>query len=98
MRGVAKRRENMAKKHGIPVSDIYWRKMVSRFVDSAKRVGYLPNAKDYLCADCGKRAHHWEHRDYTRPLDVQPTCTKCNFARGPGIVSPFPSWKKALKL
>lgn len=35
------------------------------------------------CVDCGKPARHYDHRDYTKPLDVAPVCRSCNFKRGP---------------
>lgn len=42
------------------------------------------------CADCGKKAYCYEHRDYLLPLDVQPVCRACNHRRGPAkfTVSP----------
>jgi len=35
------------------------------------------------CVDCGKPATVYEHRDYTKPLDVEPVCSSCNRKRGP---------------
>lgn len=35
------------------------------------------------CFDCGKRAAQYDHRSYSRPLDVQPVCVPCNQKRGP---------------
>lgn len=40
------------------------------------------------CADCGERAEQYDHRDYEKPLDVQPVCRKCNLRRGPAKNSP----------
>lgn len=38
--------------------------------------------KNYVqCVDCGDRATVHEHRDYTRPLMVEPTCKSCNSRR-----------------
>ncbi len=37
------------------------------------------------CVDCGKKAGHYDHRDYNQPLDVQPVCESCNCRRGPAI-------------
>lgn len=34
------------------------------------------------CVDCGAPALHYDHRDYSRPLDVVPTCRSCNGRRG----------------
>lgn len=36
------------------------------------------------CADCGKQAKEYDHRDYRKPLDVAPVCLHCNRKRGPG--------------
>ena len=51
-------------------------------VQNAKYYGYLGVAKDQKCKDCGKKAQHWEHRNYARPLLVDPVCVKCNHKRG----------------
>jgi hypothetical protein len=37
------------------------------------------------CADCGAPATEYDHRDYSRPLDVDPVCRRCNRLRGPGV-------------
>lgn len=47
------------------------------------RLGELKPAKECLCVDCGAAAHDYEHRDYTKPLDVVPVCRGCNKRRGP---------------
>ena len=47
--------------------------------------GELPPAKDCLCIDCGNQARHYDHRDYNKPLEVEPVCPRCNFFRGPAI-------------
>ena len=46
--------------------------------------GILPKPETLNCVDCGRKAEHWEHRDYLKPLDVDPVCTRCNIKRGPG--------------
>lgn len=51
-------------------------------VHAAIRKGHLPAAKDHRCVDCGKPARDYEHRDYTKPLDVVPVCRSCNVKRG----------------
>lgn len=54
-------------------------------VAEAVRRGDLPRlaTKKVKCVDClTRRATDWEHRDYLRPLDVEPVCTQCNAARG----------------
>lgn len=67
---------------------------VARFVDNGGRAahtavnlavkrGELPPVKTLLCADCGAPACDYDHRDYAKPLEVDPVCRKCNRARGP---------------
>lgn len=46
--------------------------------------GQLPRASTLKCADCGGQARDYDHRDYSRPLDVEPVCRSCNKLRGPG--------------
>jgi len=38
-----------------------------------------------LCVDCGESARHYDHRDYMRPLDVEPVCASCNIRRGSAV-------------
>ena len=45
--------------------------------------GDLPHIKTQKCTDCGRQAQHYDHRDYDKPLEVEPTCISCNFKRGP---------------
>lgn len=51
----------------------------------AIKLGKLPAlAKTYVkCTDCDRRAACYDHRLYSKPLDVHPVCHKCNKARGP---------------
>lgn len=37
------------------------------------------------CADCPKPATQYDHRDYDRPLMVEPVCAACNRRRGAGL-------------
>lgn len=53
-------------------------------VAKAIRSGLLTPAKDHLCVDCGKQAMDYDHRDYGRPLHVEPVCRSYNKLRGPG--------------
>lgn len=64
------------------------REKAHRLVSEAVREGRLPRLAvvEIACVDCGSRATVWEHRDYTKPLDVQPTCRGCDKRRGPGWV------------
>jgi ribosomal protein L37E len=56
-------------------------KLVAREI----RAGRLPPAKTLACADCGKPAFAYEHRDYNQPLMVEPICRSCNGRRGAAI-------------
>lgn len=54
-------------------------------VAHAIRRGELPKVSTLSCVDCGKPATDYDHRDYNKPLDVQPVCRSCNKLRGPAI-------------
>ena len=55
----------------------------------AKISGKLPRLDGTIkCMDCGEPAMVYEHRDYFKPLDVDPVCKKCNRLRGEG------KWKR----
>mgnify|MGYP000140150664 CR=1 len=56
-----------------------------RAVHQAVRRGELAPAVEHVCVDCGGKASDWDHRDYSKPMDVQPVCRRCNFARGPAL-------------
>jgi len=66
----------------------------SGLVNQSIMRGELPRADSLLCTDCGEQARDYDHRDYTRPLDVEPTCRSCNNFRG----SAYPYIKSAGKL
>lgn len=53
-------------------------------VNEAIRTGKLKklSQENVECVDCGGRALNYEHRDYSKPLDVEPVCVKCNKERG----------------
>ncbi len=52
-------------------------------VHAAIRRGSIPKLDGTIgCVDCGRTARHYDHRDYTKPLDVVPVCISCNFKRG----------------
>lgn len=54
-------------------------------VSNAKRRGDLPPLSELRCADCGKPAECYDHRDYNHPLRVEAVCRSCNVVRGPAI-------------
>ena len=56
-----------------------------RVLKKAIENGTIPKIKsDTKCVDCGKSAQCYEHRDYSKPLLVEPVCYSCNGKRGPG--------------
>lgn len=56
-----------------------------KLVAAAIRYGFLLPASAHNCVDCGDPATGYDHRDYNKPLEVQPVCTRCNNHRGPGV-------------
>ena len=58
---------------------------VESAVAAAIRRGGLRPAKDFACVDCGAPARHYDHRDYNKPLEVEPVCVSCNLRRPPAV-------------
>lgn len=56
-----------------------------KYVAAAIRDGYLPRPSSLTCLDCGAPAQAYDHRDYNKPLDVEPVCHACNVKRGPAL-------------
>lgn len=54
-------------------------------VGRAVRHGEIPKATALICVDCGDRAKVYDHRDYTKPLEVEAVCVGCNIRRGPAL-------------
>lgn len=54
-------------------------------VRRAIKTGQLRKVRELACVDCGAQARHYDHRDYNKPLEVDPVCAPCNYARGPAI-------------
>jgi len=53
-------------------------------VQQAVKRGVLPRLDgSILCMDCGLVATCYDHRDYSKPLEVDPVCMVCNKKRGP---------------
>lgn len=61
------------------------RYLATRAVKRAIKQGLLLHSKQCTCVDCGKPAFDYDHRDYSRPLDVEPVCRSCNLKRGPAV-------------
>lgn len=67
--------------------EIKLREAAHRFVAVAVRCGFLSKLDgSQPCVDCGHPATCYEHRDYARPLDVEPVCRSCNATRGMGAM------------
>lgn len=56
-------------------------------VARARARGQLQAPSELECVDCGVPAIEYDHRDYSRPLDVEAVCRRCNLKRGPAIGS-----------
>jgi hypothetical protein len=62
------------------------RPIQKRAVDAVRRAvkaGRLPAPSAYQCMDCARPAAVYDHRDYGKPLCVEPVCRSCNGKRGP---------------
>ena len=67
----------------ISVERSKWTKWAMGKVARAIRRGELSRiGDDTACADCGKRATEYDHRDYAKPIDVVAVCHSCNLKRG----------------
>lgn len=55
-------------------------------VATAIRRGVLAHASTLKCVDCLRPAEQYDHRDYTKPIEVEPVCRSCNVMRGPADV------------
>jgi hypothetical protein len=49
---------------------------------SAVKAGKITPATTKKCVDCGWPAKVHDHRDYTKPLKIDPVCYSCNVRRG----------------
>lgn len=58
-------------------------------VAAAVKKGLMPHVKMLVCVDCGRPAKRYDHRDYNKPLAVDPVCQPCNFRRGHGRLPDF---------
>lgn len=61
-----------------------WQSYAQAAVRRARLAGILPDLStgEYACTDCSGVASQYDHRDYSRPLDVEPVCAGCNHRRG----------------
>lgn len=86
-RGAATRAKNNAAWRKPFNAEKFWQSRAHSAVQAAIKRGVLPPLKGghYACVDCGGIALEYDHRDYGRPLDVEPVCRSCNHARGTAI-------------
>lgn len=63
-------------------------------VQNSKYRNFLGKAINEKCKDCGKKARHWEHRSYARPLLLDAVCASCNIKRGHSINYKYPTVEK----
>lgn len=83
LRGAVTRRERYPERHMPLAADKFWQRYAMQMVSAAKSRGILPALDGTIaCNDCGQPATKYEHRDYARPLDVEPVCGSCNAKRG----------------
>jgi hypothetical protein len=72
-------------------ANLIYRKYGTGQVEAIKAVkrevkeGRMQPPTAFACVDCGEPAVAYEHRDYNRPLDVEPVCRSCNGHRGYAI-------------
>lgn len=83
LRAVATRRANHPDWGRPAHARDFWQSRACGMVASAITRGVLPKLDGSIaCTDCGAPACEYDHRDYSRPLDVQPVCRSCNKRRG----------------
>ena len=63
-----------------------WQRFAIMIVGEAKRRGIIPSPHRLDCVDCARKAKQYEHRDYGKPLSVQPVCYSCNKKRGSAVI------------
>jgi hypothetical protein len=64
-----------------------WRAFCTTAVRAAIRYGLLPSLDGKIkCTDCDAPAKCYDHRDYNRPIDVEPVCLPCNTSRHKGVM------------
>ena len=58
------------------------RRKAMSVVGMAVKRGDIKKAKEYKCVDCGRGGQVYDHRDYDKPLAIEPVCRSCNILRG----------------
>lgn len=67
-------------------SGLRLREAAQKFTRVAVAEGFLLNPKDCKCTDCPEQAECYDHRDYGKPMDVEPVCRSCNCKRYTGFM------------
>jgi hypothetical protein len=63
------------------------------------KTGKLDHPSKFKCVDCKERqAKCYDHRYYSKPLDVEPVCRQCNAKRGPALDWDPKDWVKKAKI
>lgn len=62
-----------------------YRAWSNNLVRKAIERGWMQPAGELSCDDCYEPATCYDHRDYTKPLDVDAVCESCNTLRGPAV-------------
>ena len=85
--GEHKSKGKRGRKAADPNDPFYLKQKAIGCVKKAVQAGLLINLKknDIKCTDCDNRASMYDHRDYTKPLEVEPVCRSCNIKRGSAI-------------
>lgn len=55
-------------------------------VGYAIKKGIIQRASCFECVRCGKQAKEYDHRDYAKPMDIQPMCRSCNKRMPAGLM------------
>jgi hypothetical protein len=61
------------------------RNRAMRAVQKAIAKGLLARPTEFTCTDCARPATRYDHREYRKPLQVEPVCGSCNVMRGSAI-------------
>lgn len=75
------------RKRGAP--ELRLRRAAHAFTRAAIASGFLVDPTSCACTDCGKQAECYDHRDYSKPMAVDPVCRSCNNIRGCGFMPPL---------
>lgn len=80
------------RKRGAP--ELSLRNAAHAFTRAAVINGFLVDPKSCKCVDCGKQAECYDHRDYSKPMIVDPVCRPCNNSRGRGFMPPIVTFER----